>query len=314
MTRPQALPPKDWTIYQPERPPQPLRSIVLEEFMKLELPPRQLLLAPIIAERSLNMVFAPRGIGKTHLVIGMAIAVATGTRFLRWSAPAPRRVLLIDGEMPAVALQERLREAIKASPASELAMTNISILASDLRIDGLPDLATTEGQDAMAPLLEGHDLLVVDNLSTLCRSGKENEAESWGSMQAWALSQRRAGRAVLFVHHSGKTGDQRGTSRREDVLETVIKLARPTDYLESQGARFIVSYTKARNLMGEDAEAFEGWLKDGLWESSSGTSARDAQILALHDENNSQRDIAKEVGCSPTTVNRVIKAQAGRAT
>jgi hypothetical protein len=33
------------------------------------------------------------------------------------------------------------------------------------------------------------------------------------------LEQRAAGRSVLLVHHAGKGGGQRGTSRKEDTLE-----------------------------------------------------------------------------------------------
>ena len=62
------------------------------------------------------------------------------------------------------------------------------------------------------------------------RTGRENEAEGWLPVQDWALGHRRAGRSVLFIHHAGKGGLQRGTSRREDVLDTVIGLRRPTDY------------------------------------------------------------------------------------
>jgi hypothetical protein len=40
--------------------------------------------------------------------LGIAYAVATGSTFLKWRAARPRRVLLIDGEMPAQALRERL--------------------------------------------------------------------------------------------------------------------------------------------------------------------------------------------------------------
>jgi putative DNA primase/helicase len=296
-------------IPEAEPPPPRLQPRTLGAFLKLDLPPREMLLGPIIAERSLGMIFATRGIGKTHLVIGMAIAAGTGTSFLQWNAPKPCRVLLIDGEMPAVALQERLAAAIKTCTAPELAEANISILAADRFLDGLPDLSSPEGQAMLAPALEGQDLLILDNLSTLCRTGKENEQDSWASMQAWGLGQRRAGRAVLLVHHAGKNGDQRGTSGREDVLETVIKLTRPTDYKDSEGARFIVSYTKCRGLFGNDAEPFEAWLKDGRWHVTSGTSARDAQILELADQGMTQRQIGRELKCGVATVNRVIKAR-----
>jgi putative DNA primase/helicase len=53
-----------------------------------------------------------------------------------------------------------------------------------------------------------------------------------------------------------KGGDQRGTSRREDVLDTVIRINRPDDYNASEGARFNVTSTKARGLFGDDTEGF----------------------------------------------------------
>lgn len=286
----------------------PLEPMALPEFLGLDIPARKDLLSPIIAEKSINMLFGPRGCGKTHLGVGIAMAVATGTRFLRWEAKQPCRVLYIDGEMPAVALIERFRAATAHVPNFSFAELNIAILASDLRPDGLPDLSTQEGQERFAPILEGYDLIIVDNISTLCRTGKENEAESWGALQSWALTQRRAGRSVLFMHHAGKGGEQRGTSRREDIMDTVIKLSRPADYSASEGARMIVELTKARGIMGKDAEAFEAQLKEGEWSERNATNAREEAIIALHREKLSQREIAKEVGVSLGTVNRVIQA------
>ena len=82
-------------------------------------------------------------------------------------------------------------------------------------------------------------------------------------MQEWALEQRRAGRSVAFVHHAGKGGQQRGTSRREDVLDTVIALRKPADHKPDQGARFELHYEKSRGFYGNDAKPFEllsAWL------------------------------------------------------
>jgi len=285
----------------------PLAPLPLPEFLALDIPPRKNLLAPIIAEKSVNMLFGPRGCGKTHLGVGIAVAVATGTRFLRWQAQQSRRVLYIDGEMPTAALMERFKAATDGIANASALDHCLVILASDLRLDGLPDLSTAEGQERFAPVLEGFDLIVADNISTLCRSGKENEAESWSTLQGWALTQRRAGRSVLFLHHAGKGGEQRGTSRREDIMDTVIKLSRPADYQAGQGARMIVEFTKARGIMGDDAEAFEAQLKDGEWSQRSAVNVRDEQIMTLHGEGLAQRAIADEMKIGVATVNRVIK-------
>ena len=71
----------------------------------------------------------------------------------------------------------------------------------------MPDLSTPNGQAMIEPLLKGVDMLVLDNIATLCRTGKENESQSWQVMQTWLLDLRRRGITVLLIHHAGKSGD-----------------------------------------------------------------------------------------------------------
>ncbi len=158
-------------------------------------------------------------------------------------------------------------------------------------------------------------MIILDNLSTLCRSGRENEAESWGHVQAFALELRRANKSVLFIHHTGKGGAQRGTSKREDVLDSVLLLKRPEDYEASQGARFIVQFDKARGFTGTDAEPFEAALDPhtGLWSVKAVTESRDAQIRELTEMGFSIREIEKELGVSKSAVGRAVKRLNGVA-
>jgi len=139
-----------------------------------------------------------------------------------------RRVLYVDGEMPVVSLQERLR-AIAAGLNGEIPNDGFRILAADHTDDGF-SLGSETGQLSLEPLLENVDLLILDNLSTLCTTGSESASDAWVPMQNWPLRLRRKGIAVLLVHHAGTNGRQRGTSRREDALDTVIALRRPEDY------------------------------------------------------------------------------------
>jgi hypothetical protein len=119
------------------------------------------------------------------------------------------------------------------------------------------NLGSIEGQQALEPHLDGVDVLILDNLSTLMTTGSEGASDSWLPMQNWLLRLRRKGIAVLLIHHAGVNGKQRGTSRREDTLDTVISLRRPADYSHEQGARFEVHIEKARMLVGEGATPFE---------------------------------------------------------
>lgn len=178
-----------------------------DEFLESQFPPRQMVMSPILPQQGLAMLYSRRGVGKTYLALGIAHAVARGGTFLRWSAARPRRVLFVDGELPAPVLQQRLKAIISGLPASEPALPGpeyLSIVTPDLQNSPMPDLSTPQGQAMVEQGLAGGDLLVLDNLSCLCRSGKENEGESWLPVQDWALRLRQQGLSVLFVYHAGK--------------------------------------------------------------------------------------------------------------
>lgn len=288
-----------------------LRALTLAEFLERKLPPREFVLDPIIPTQGLVMLYAKRGVGKTHLALGIACAVASGIPVLRWNAPKPRRVLYLDGEMPGTAMQERLRALRTAAGGDPPSLDNLRIVTPDLCLDPIPNLASLEGQAQVEPLLNGVELLVIDNLATLARFGKENESESWRPIQTWLLDLRRRGISVLLVHHAGKGGQQRGTSSREDILDTVINLAHPLDYKPTEGARFIVSLDKARGIAGEAASPFEAQLEllDGRadWKMSDAADHIGKKIIELKEAGLSLASIGKDVGLSKSEVHRRLE-------
>jgi putative DNA primase/helicase len=238
------------------------RAVNVRELLSLTIPPREYLVEPILREKETAMVHAWRGVGKTYFGLELAFAVASGGSFLRWRAPRARPVLYIDGEMPARTMQERLAAIVKASErADSFDPANLRLICADLQEEKLPNLSTVGGQVVLEPFVAKADLLVVDSISTLAGFGRENEAESWLPMQAWALALRRQGKTVVLLHHDGKGGQQRGTSRKEDILDLVIHLRRPSDYQAPQGARFEVHFPKSRGLLGEAVEPFEAVLE-----------------------------------------------------
>lgn len=286
--------------------------VALYDFLARELPPRDLLLAPWLPAQGLAMIHSYRGIGKTHMALGVAYAVASGGSFLGWRAPRPAGVLLLDGEMPGPALQERLAAIVATSDQGVRAP--FKIMTPDLQPKSRApfNLANVEDQEALEAELEGIELIVVDNLATLARTPRANDSDSWMPIQEWALRQRALGRSVLFIHHSGKSGAQRGTSAKEDVLDSVIGLRRPTDYETSQGARFEIHFEKSRGFTGEDADPLEvalitdvqgcmTWVVKPLEESVY------ERIIELHEEGLSQKEIAEEVQRDKSRVSRMIR-------
>jgi hypothetical protein len=287
------------------------------QLLTLRLPAREYILNPVIPRQGLVMIYAPRGIGKTYLALSLAYAVASGQGVFRWQAPKPRPVLYLDGEMPANTMQERLA-AIVAGYERELPGPEwLRFITPDLQGLGarMPNLATPEGQAALLPHLEGVGLVVVDNLATLARAGRENDAEGWLPVQEWMLGLRQRGLSVCMIHHAGKGGQQRGTSSREDVLDTVIALRRPHDYRQEEGARFEVHLEKARGICGDDAKSFEATLETQgealVWRCRDIEDVRLAQVRELKAEGLSANKIAEETGIPRSTVQRLIRKLEG---
>jgi putative DNA primase/helicase len=86
--------------------------------------------------------------------------------------PTPRRVLYVDGEMPGRAMQERLAQIIQGAASEPPSPDFLRIITPDLQSDSIPDISSAEGQAAIEACLEGVSLVVLDNLSSLCRYGR----------------------------------------------------------------------------------------------------------------------------------------------
>jgi putative DNA primase/helicase len=246
-------------------------------------------------------VVAYAGLGNgvaTFFALNVAYAVASGGEFLCWQV---LKVLYIDSKQYA----RRLLNYCHAPSRSQRGcITRLPVF--------MPDLATIEGQQAIEPFLEGVKLIVIDNISTLCRSGRENESEGWITVQEWALRQRSAGRSVLFVHHAGKGGNQRGTSKREDVLDTVINLKRPIDYNPSEGASFEVHFEKTRGFSGEDAEPLSCRLgydqhNNPAWLYSRLEDSTFDKVVTLINEGLTQAEIVIELDINKSNISRHVK-------
>lgn len=285
------------------------RSFSLPELLKMDVKPREMLLHPFLPAQGLAMLYSYRGIGKTFISLGISVAVASGSPFLKWNAPTARKVLYVDGEMSLPALHQRIID-INAGFDIDHPLENLRIITPDLYGRGLPDLATISGQDEIEEHLEGVNLLVLDNLSALVRAVKENESEGWLPVQDWALDLRRRGIAVLLVHHAGKGGAQRGTSRREDLLDSVVTLKHPSDYNAEEGLRCIVAYEKSRGFHGTDARSFEVKMSSGrsgeaVWTVTDPEASIEARASAMLSEGMSIRDVADETGLSRSKVHRL---------
>jgi hypothetical protein len=299
--------------FVPSSMPPKLVACTLGDFLQTEFPPRENILAPWLQTRSLNMIYSWRGVGKTHCALGIAYAVASGGEFLGWKAEKPRGVLYIDGEMSASALKDRLM-SINAGYVHNNIGENFRLVTPDQQTDAMPDLATPDGQARIDEIiLPSTELIIIDNLSCLARSGgRENDAESWNNISQWALAKRTQGISVLFIHHAGKNGNQRGTSKREDILDVVITLKHPENYNPEDGTHFEVHFEKSRHIHGKDVNSFSAKLiqEEGKqnWSVTPIIESNKSRIIALHKEGLKPKEIASRLEIDPSTVHRNLDA------
>lgn len=295
---------------------EPLRIVDVHDFLALDIPPRETMLAPWLPCQSLSMIYAKRGSGKTHLALTIGYAVASGGEVLGWKAAKPRKVVYVDGEMLAAPLQERFA-AIAAGASSEPQPGMLNILSPDLQKRLMPDLATVAGQEALEKVIPSDTgLVIVDSLSSLVRGeGRENDAESWLPVAQWALSQRVKGRSVLFLHHANKNGGQRGTSKREDILDTVLSLRPPAEYEAHKGARFEIHMEKSRALCGEfvplEAELIQTEGGGVTWAAKPLQERLADRIARMEKDGMSKGEIAEELHVARSTVYRALAKRGG---
>jgi hypothetical protein len=284
--------------------------VTANELHHLHLTQRRKLLGDWFAEGDLGFIFAFRGVGKTWLALAVAQALSTGGRLGDWQAHAPVKVLYVDGEMPPDLMRAR-------TDGLEAANDNLHFLSHDIlfeRTGKVLNITRPEVQQAITQrcLASAIKVLFLDNLSTLACGMKENEADSWELVNNWLLDLRRRKIAVVIVHHAGRSGEMRGTTKREDNVFWIIALDDAKRWADDKrGARFISHFTKPSRNTQEEVPTYE-WRF--VTEASGVVTISHAQAQTLDVFRQLIEEgvcecvhIASEMKTSPATVSRLAK-------
>jgi hypothetical protein len=284
--------------------------LTMEELLVRNIPPKETLVDPWLKKQDMVLLHAKRGVGKTWVSLSLAVGLASGGHVIAWPVPEPRKVLYVDGEMPAHQMQDRFRRTIATMPDFDADM--LQIINPDIQQDEgkpRPSLKTDEGRDRLHDIITRLDfeVVILDNLACLYGGKQENDAESWDDLQGWLLDLRSRGITTIILHHSGKGGAQRGTSHREDVVDTIVNIVQPNGYKISDGARFQIKFEKIRSDSGVKGglREFEAKLvetPDGRteWAITSEAESLMRQVADLTNEGFSVREIAAKLDIGKT--------------
>ena len=226
-------------------------SIDAEEFLKIEFPPRKTIIHPWLKEQSTGMTSGPAGSGKTFLGLSGGTGVTTQTPVGLWEVKNPIPCIYVDGELSEKDLHERLKGIGigKAIKKLKIVSDAFNVSRNLPRINNLVDPNQRATLFRMCQKHKDPDiglLLFLDNISVLFPGIDENKKSDWDPINVWLLDLKKSGICSHLFHHTGKSGDQRGTSAHIDNLDTSILLSLPKDYKTEDGCRFNLHFKKNR--------------------------------------------------------------------
>lgn len=185
-----------------------------------DLPQPVKLIGPI-NRGSRARIIGPTGRGKTHVVHAAAAALASGTQIARgfWTAPEPKTVLTIDGEMTPTLLQERMIEA--GERAGDVADRWLTV--SWMEEEWLP--LNEGGWPKIEMLIEAlkPDLVIFDTVRGLI-AGDLNDPKVWEPVAKLARTLSKRDIAQIWVHHTNTDGLGYGDKTAEWDLDTIMRL------------------------------------------------------------------------------------------
>ena len=297
------------------RKPNPYSTLLLnaDDLISLAIPPRKIIISPWLFLQQILLIHGWRGVGKTMFAILSFDAITRAEAVGPWPLLTPAACLYIDGEMALIDIQDRLKIlSAGKTPRKAPLMIYSDAQANSL---GLPRANLINSQwrkDVKSLMLDnGIQLVALDNIASLAPGLDENSKKDWDPINQWLIDLRFSDIAVILLHHENKVGGQRGTSAREDNIDTSISLTRPHDYRIEDGCRFIVKFKKSR-LSTKDISLLQDYEfklinNNGRneWAWSPVRIKNKIEIIRKVDEGIKQEDIAEILGVSKGFVSQV---------
>jgi RecA-family ATPase len=182
------------------------------------------------------------GAGKSYLAMQLAVAVASGARWIGCDVETPGRVLLVLGEEEAEEARRRLHHVGRmlglTAAQQEAASRNLVVLpmaGRDVALTGSLEDVKPGGGLPTTPLFEEFErrmadgdewrLVVLDPLSRFAGADVEtdNAAATRFVQVLERLAQAPGGPTVLVTHHTTKTARREGTGGSDAAAATALR-------------------------------------------------------------------------------------------
>ncbi len=270
------------------------------------------LLGSWLKKPCIGMIYGKAGTGKSFFALAIATCLAGGGKLLKWESHYGWKVAYIDCELGLGSIQRR-QKSVVLGQGYDFEKGSLKYLTFEDTDGIIPNLANKAMQDRYSYFIRDCDVVIFDHISGICRpeKGNEDEVAVWAKVQAWAIKERGNGRALIFLHHSSKSGGQRGSSTKEDCLDFIMALRRPPGYQQRDGCKFELHFEKCRDFEGDAADPLYCELTsdaDGRlsWKSKPLAEERNSKVWRLADQGLRSRDIADLLMMQASEVNFIL--------
>jgi putative DNA primase/helicase len=288
-----------------------------DDFMSIQIPPRRVYLAPWIREQDIVQVYGGRGCGKSWFILQALLSITRGVPFGMWECIESVPCMYFDGELIVSDLQDRFKyfaSMISIPAKSELHfLSNAQRTAQKLQPINLTEAVWREELKQIL-ITKGIKVWAIDNLASLTPGLDENCKKDWDPINSWFIDLKHSGLTTIFLHHTGKGGQQRGTSAREDNIDHSIQLSKPISYEIEDGCHFVVHFDKHRLprkslhfIIDTDMKLIEDEKGNYTWVFSNVKTEARKDALKLIAEGYSMQEIATRLKVGKGTVSRFKK-------
>ena len=294
------------------------------DYRQLPIPKPEWILEGLIKQKTINIISAQKGTGKTEKAIGLMWAISKGLPFLHYNPVQIDGISYahpctwIDGEMDPYDSIDRTTpyiETFGAPPKNYFQIINFALQKNQ----NIPDIKDEPGQKLILQHLKKQELqtgkkplVCFDNLRSLSNY-KENDSDGFRPIGLFLRNLRGLGYTVLVIDHSGKDASAgvRGTSSKTDWANVVL-LLKPEGPKGQKVMKIRVRFDKARGLRPDQTADFVCTYDfKGYWRlATSDKEIKDEELMAKIKELQpklTQQSIAEVLGISVGKINKLIK-------
>lgn len=162
------------------------------------------IIEPIFARRFVSLIFGEAGVGKTWLVLDLALCIANGYDVWGKHSVTPKKVLFLEGDAPDQLIKNRLNVLDKKSinPRNLIFANRHNYERNDIDLS----ISTKNGKRHLELLIEQHraDFVIIDTLISFFEGDESNVSDVRPVISYLRMLAEKYNCHILVCHHSRK--------------------------------------------------------------------------------------------------------------